>query len=522
MGMGRALQLLAVIGVGGAVALGGAAPAGARAPGLGMRIVGGTAVDQTTADPGPYPFMAAVVSAGAPDDYDGQFCGGSIVAPQRILTAAHCVEGVSPSQIAVVVGRRKLTSTAGQRIAVAAIATMPAYVGKTFKNDVAQIFLSAPVDPADTAIAPVAPSPSASDDPLWAEVPPAELSVIGWGSTVSPPAKSFPDDLQEVKVHRQADVQCGLAYSVFDSQTMLCASDPNKDSCQGDSGGALFAGAAPGPYKQVGIVSFGDGCAKPNFPGVYTRLGAPAINAFATDSNPLLAPYPTATPAVVPDPAPGSDSTCAGAQFGGGAADRVDFAWYKQVSGTTFRQVKSGSTFRPASDDVGARLVCSVTATNAAGYSTAQSFASPPVAAPAAAAVTPAAETPSPAPVASPPLATDNAAPRAVVTRRSCVKRRCRIAVAIADAEPSAGQFALDARLVSSGPLPACIRRHGLRLCHKPKLASHNVATHAVEPGRFSLVTRRLEPGRYRLTIAAADGAGNVQVVPTVLTLTVI
>jgi len=100
--------------------------------------------------------------------------------------------------------------------------------------------------------------------------------VTGWGSLGSPD-NQIPEILQEVNVTIITNDVCKSAPSRFYkksiSEAMLCASAPGKDSCQGDSGGPLTV-VENGRETLVGVVSWGQGCALPKFPGVYARVTA--------------------------------------------------------------------------------------------------------------------------------------------------------------------------------------------------------------------------------------------------------
>ena len=97
--------------------------------------------------------------------------------------------------------------------------------------------------------------------------------VTGWGDTLNSSNPS-PAILQKVTVRTQSNEQCrGEKYGRRAiSENMICAAAPGKDSCQGDSGGPLAVLGQDTSYSQIGVVSWGDGCAKPGYPGVYTRV----------------------------------------------------------------------------------------------------------------------------------------------------------------------------------------------------------------------------------------------------------
>jgi subtilisin-like proprotein convertase family protein len=242
------------------------------------RIVGGVEVYP----PDKYPFVAALVWRGG-DAWADQFCGGSVISPDWVLTAAHCVFGESASEIDVVVGRHDLSTSAGDRIGVISIVVHPGYNETTSANDLALIHLASP-----TSFAPAALPANTS-----LEAPGTALTVAGWGDTMSDP--KWPYKLREVEVPVVSDAVCSAAYAGFDdgpSAVDLCAGNlaaGGINSCQGDSGGPLFASTAGG-FTQVGIVSRGNGCGLPGYPGIYTRVSA--FTAWITDEAGLGPPPP--------------------------------------------------------------------------------------------------------------------------------------------------------------------------------------------------------------------------------------
>jgi trypsin len=224
------------------------------------RIVGGSSVPD-----GKYTFMASIRSR-----WGSHFCGGTLIKSNYVLTAGHCVAGGNAKGGSVVVGRATLSGTGGYTSAIRKITSHPSY-GRPVKyaNDAALLELSTPI----TAITPIAVDSDASaSNPL--EAPGYNLTTAGWGTTREG-ASCCPDRMNEVDVPVVSDASCASSYgNSFDAATMLCAGVGGKDSCQGDSGGPLFDRTR---LVQLGTVSWGNGCARAGFPGVYGELNNPGI-----------------------------------------------------------------------------------------------------------------------------------------------------------------------------------------------------------------------------------------------------
>jgi secreted trypsin-like serine protease len=258
-GMAEARRVLRLIGVAAAAltTLGVTATVSTAEPSdVQPMIIGG---EETTIEENPF-----VVALTTPDGF--QFCGGTIVAPTKVLTAAHCTEGSKPSDIRVVAGRTTLSAGGGATADVTDVWIHPDWNSTALTNDASVLTLGAPLTETPLALA------SKSDTDLYTEG--ANSTVLGWGVTES---GSTSDTLRKVEVPITSDDTCATSYpNDFDAASMVCAGlqEGGKDSCQGDSGGPLVGTAADGTRKLIGIVSWGQGCAEPDFYGVYGRVSA--------------------------------------------------------------------------------------------------------------------------------------------------------------------------------------------------------------------------------------------------------
>jgi trypsin len=208
------------------------------------RIVGGT-----PAAAGAYPFYVSTIQP--------ILCGGTLVAPDVVLTAAHCGGGFLAG---VNVGGLLLDGTdAVETLQVDGEFPHPDYNETTRTNDIMLVKLSTP--------ATLSPIVTLNFDPSI----PAEgdvVTVIGFGDTTDGGSPS--SELLMVDVDTYSDDFCFNLYNSFIPETMICAGTAagGRDSCQGDSGGPLLTP----DNVQIGLVSNGSGCARPDIPAIYTEI----------------------------------------------------------------------------------------------------------------------------------------------------------------------------------------------------------------------------------------------------------
>ena len=233
-------------------------------------IVGGYQAEE-----GQFPFMASLQFKGD-DGTAGHFCGGSVIGTRWVLTAAHCLVDTKPGEIQVAVGRTNIDDlSTGQTLTADRIVVHPDYED-TGTFDAALVRVTQDIASPSVELAAV------GEDSL--EQDGAALTVAGWGTEFfgSP---LIPADLKAVDVEAVADDQCTTnGLMGFQGDSEICAETLGGDSCQGDSGGPLFGTLADGRRVQVGIVSYGLGCALPAFPGVYGEVNNASIRSFITST----------------------------------------------------------------------------------------------------------------------------------------------------------------------------------------------------------------------------------------------
>ncbi|KAE8165727.1 trypsin-like cysteine/serine peptidase domain-containing protein [Aspergillus tamarii] len=215
------------------------------------RIVGGT-----PAAPEQFPYQAAVYESGK------YICGGTIIASNKILTAAQCVYGSETSPFSFSIRYGSLSRSGGQSITVSKISRHGQYNNLTMAYDVAVLTLASAITP----------GPNFSLAKLAKNTPEAgaSCSVSGWGRTS--PDGALSEDLQVANVNIIDHAVCVEKYSpphVVDRR-MICAgaSDGRRGACTGDVGSPLIDQSSG---QQVGIVSWSKGCGDDSQPDIYTN-----------------------------------------------------------------------------------------------------------------------------------------------------------------------------------------------------------------------------------------------------------
>uniref|UniRef100_A0ACB8EV57 Uncharacterized protein n=2 Tax=Sphaerodactylus townsendi TaxID=933632 RepID=A0ACB8EV57_9SAUR len=232
------------------------------------RIIGGN-----DSKKGEWPWQVSIKMNGE------HHCGGSLVTDQWIITASHCFKLFSePSNFSVLLGARKLSDPGPSSITtpVKQIILNPEYEGDLRVGDIALVKLEQPVN-FSKRILPICVPDASVDFP-----PGHQCWVTGWGDPKGRANHRTSDTLQKLEVPIISTEKCNALYHMDSGEPvrardvksgMLCAgyAEGGRDACQGDSGGPL-ACQMDETWLLAGVVSWGEGCAQRNRPGVYTRL----------------------------------------------------------------------------------------------------------------------------------------------------------------------------------------------------------------------------------------------------------
>jgi secreted trypsin-like serine protease len=327
-----------------------AAAAPAKGPTARPSVVGGGGVP-----PGVYPWIVAM----------SRGCGGSLIAPDRILTAAHCVENLRVDTLRLYVSahtrRRGSLRYDGIPVQAVEVATHPGYRplrGGGPVNDAAVLRLAAPVE----GIAPVL---LAGPQDGVAFAPAAPVTVLGWGVTrtdrADPPLAR---GLRSGTLRVLSDRTCANIYGddgSYRSTLMLCARSrnafrrPNTSPCIGDSGGPLITDAG----LQVGIVSFGISCGALREPTVFAEVAG--LRPFIDDPEPTWAPQHEGRPSISGRVAVGETVSCDPPLIRN-PTTRISYRW-----GVNKILVATGRRVRVGRSAAGKLLQCRVVAENEGG-----------------------------------------------------------------------------------------------------------------------------------------------------------
>ncbi|ALC45796.1 CG12256, partial [Drosophila busckii] len=195
------------------------------------------------------------------------FCGGSLIAPNRVLTAAHCVNGQNASRITVVAGVRDLNDSTGPRAQVQSYEMHENYQ-ELVTSDIAILKLESAFELDDKRIATIDVS---SNDLVGAD---QDVLLSGWGSVFhfgTGPFAKYPTVLQKLSYKTLSNEKCKQTMEQL-TDTEICALERfGKGACNGDSGGPLVMSNGES-LKQVGVVSYGTAFCASNSPDVYTRV----------------------------------------------------------------------------------------------------------------------------------------------------------------------------------------------------------------------------------------------------------
>ena len=235
------------------------------------RIVGGGVAASDA-----WPWQVVLFHRGA----DGQMraiCGGSLVAKDWVLTAAHCVSRDPQGVYKIAYGSNKISTD--KFADVTQVVLHDSYNQELMENDIALLKLSAPADIPDKSLVKL-PIAQGIEPPQTG----ALVTVTGFGTTAQCGGTSqnvecnMQDELHQVDVPIVATATCRSDYpnepeTIGEHQLCAGLDQGGRDSCQGDSGGPLvFKRSAE--WIQIGVVSWGAGCAQVSKPGIYTRLSA--------------------------------------------------------------------------------------------------------------------------------------------------------------------------------------------------------------------------------------------------------
>jgi hypothetical protein len=292
-------------------------------------------------------------------------CGGTLVAPDRILTAGHCVKGNTLAGLA----GWSVGGVTRNAVQFALHPNWRASNGENVLDDVALVQLDQPV----TSVAPVRLGDSA----------PRRGTILGRGRSTAPASgrpEPFDGKLRRATLRTLSDRQCARAFrhqegnggERFDARRMLCAIDvdgraPLSSGCNGDSGGPLYTGPSAAPVL-LGVVSYGGArCGADHLPSVFADVRR--YRAFITDPDPVWAPSPLSAATITGEAKVGGRLEC-GVSGYSSPPDEVEVTW-KVPRGGRQPVVGRSRTYTVRAADAGRQVLCELVAGNDGGVSSA-------------------------------------------------------------------------------------------------------------------------------------------------------
>ncbi|KAK6190400.1 hypothetical protein SNE40_002280 [Patella caerulea] len=223
---------------------------------LSQRIVGGA-----NAYAGQFPWQVSLQrSSGSSWSH---ICGGSLIANNRVLTAAHCVSPNSPGSYRVVLGEHRLNNNDGteQIIYISSIVNHPNYNGNAngFPNDISVMRLSSNANTGSSAVSTISLASSGSS------FVGQKCTISGWGRTSG--GSSLPNTLQHVAMNQISNSACTSSWGNYINSGHICVDEANKSACNGDSGGPMVCSGV-----LAGVTSWGASGCPGTLPSVYTRV----------------------------------------------------------------------------------------------------------------------------------------------------------------------------------------------------------------------------------------------------------
>lgn len=441
------------------------------------RVVSGTPIAITQA-----PWQTAVRIGTA------RFCGGAIIGPRTVLTAAHCVTvPPTPAPIAdvgaitVTAGSADLTSPSPtqQDRSVSGLRVHPYYDPERLEDDIAVLTLASPLDLTGASVRAI-PLVAANAYPA----PGTAATVTGYGQT-SVGSLGVADGRLHSAPATIADSDDPGCSSDGASAVHVCTVPSTSGACYGDSGGPLVAGS---PAVLVGLVTDGTTRDCSVAGNRYASLAAPELRAFVDDAPSIPRAPRGGSPQLSFDWRVGATLTCAPGAWTGSPALTYVFA------GGARAQAGPNAAYPLLAEDAGRRIRCVVLAQNVGGIAVARTFATGPIA------VAPPV-VPGPPPVASPPHVTIRSA--------RCKRRRCTVTFAVIDpASPSAPPRT---SAVARRSARSCTGRGKARRCRTSTRSQTLRVRPASTPGVYVATRARVATGRVQFRVGATSGASGLR-----------